>query len=458
MCPIIIFDALGIVIRPQKPIMKTGVISLSTLPSNAKVHINGKLFNERTPTVIRNLKPGNYDITISISSYHTWHKVVPVIEEQATVLENIFLIPQVWAKRAITAFKFQKMLPIDERALLLIPQDNKTNGIYVYRWSTPALPINLNNNNMDENDKLSPLFNSSNQNLPENITDIITIEESTNLLLKLSNATVTENPAFIWVDPLSTPTEFSDISLLFTSQPENIFWSAEDNDNIFYTNSKDISRIDVKNKGIFPQIATNTKGFGLHGRQLYVVDTGDHFNKIDYRQPKREKLTGGLETLPKEFQETEQYRITVLNNTTLFLSQDGQLLWNGLPYKLIEKNCKGFIPLAEGKKLLVWTTSQIGIIDFAETRREGLFETGPTITWVINNGKNITQAFPVNHGSQIIFKDGDQVNLTDVDMICSREISMITSTQNRIFYSEKAGKLFYIDDKTQQLIIINILP
>ncbi|MBF0479426.1 MAG: PEGA domain-containing protein [Candidatus Omnitrophica bacterium] len=448
--------------HPQKPIEKTGIISLSSLPSGAKIYINGKLYASHTPTILRDLKTGEYEITLTADKFMPWKKTVPVMEGQASVLEDILLIPKVWPKRIVTTRVFKKIIPVDEKALLLLPGDNTVQGIFVYRWSNPALSINLKNDNPASNEKIYPLFNAPVSPFPNELEDIFTMPESTHFLLKLRNTTDPEKIIYTWVDPLSTPASFTsstDISALFTNPPDKIFWSNDDEDNIFTLNNNTVSRLDIKNQNLYPQIIKNIKGAGLRGRQIFVIDQSNHFNKFDYRQLKPETLTGDLDQLPKEFQDEQNYNIDILNdNMVVFLGLNGQLLWNNLPYMLIEQGCRGYLPVHQGRQIMVWTQNKIGIIDFTENRKEGIFETGPSVKWIIENGSDITQAFLVNRGSQILFKDGSKVNLTDTELMYNRDISLITTTESPIVYSDRAQKLFYLDDKNQQLNVIDILP
>src|SRR3989338_3226030 len=102
LCPLIIFYALGITFRPKtQTLLKTGLIHITTIPDGAKIYINRMIWKEKPPSSIRNLIPGEYWLQLSKRDYQTWSRLLPVVEEKATTLENIILIPKVWPSKAL---------------------------------------------------------------------------------------------------------------------------------------------------------------------------------------------------------------------------------------------------------------------------------------------------------------------------------------------------------------------
>ncbi|MDZ4241849.1 MAG: PEGA domain-containing protein, partial [Candidatus Omnitrophota bacterium] len=145
-CPLIILNTLGIVISPQhrQNIVKTGLVYLSTLPPGARVYLSRYRYPQKTPTMIRNLPPGQYSLKVELKNYRPWQKIVSVEKEKATVLENIILIPERWDARLLDLRAFETLLPVANGSLFLIRQGPLLKDCTIFRATSgkpePAMP------------------------------------------------------------------------------------------------------------------------------------------------------------------------------------------------------------------------------------------------------------------------------------------------------------------------------
>lgn len=90
----------------------------------------------------------------------------------------------------------------------------------------------------------------------------------------------------------------------------------------------------------------------------------------------------------------------------------------------------------------------------------GLWDkTEKTMQWIFEKGNNITQSFWANHSSAILFHDGHQVFLMDRENFDQTQLQKVTSVDqaSSIYYSEKTGKLYYIEPVNHLLCAIQIL-
>jgi hypothetical protein len=89
-------------LRLDRLLQKTGTLALDSNPQGATITINGKIKDswawlkfsqttDATPTKIKHLLPGEYDITFSLANYWPYEKKVWINPEQTTFLENINL-------------------------------------------------------------------------------------------------------------------------------------------------------------------------------------------------------------------------------------------------------------------------------------------------------------------------------------------------------------------------------
>lgn len=76
----------------QRRLVKTGALSVRTAPDDATIILNGKLYKDRTPTLIANLLPGLYDIALEREGYHSWRKTLPVESEGTMFASPVMLL------------------------------------------------------------------------------------------------------------------------------------------------------------------------------------------------------------------------------------------------------------------------------------------------------------------------------------------------------------------------------
>jgi len=72
---------------------KTGLIDLKTQPQGAKVYLDAKLLNERTPTTINEILPGTYNIRLELENHYSWFSEISVEAGKVTRLDKIILFP-----------------------------------------------------------------------------------------------------------------------------------------------------------------------------------------------------------------------------------------------------------------------------------------------------------------------------------------------------------------------------
>ncbi len=78
----------------KQRIEKVGLLFLRSKPADAAIFLNAKLRRERTPTRIRNLIPGNYEVRMEKNGHLPWSKQLPVESELTTFAEGVFLFPE----------------------------------------------------------------------------------------------------------------------------------------------------------------------------------------------------------------------------------------------------------------------------------------------------------------------------------------------------------------------------
>ena len=86
-CPILIMYAFGYIFRLniEKGLVKTGLVSLATVPARATVLLENRRYTSVTPAVIRDLIPGKYRVELSLKDYLPWSEMIFVEAGRAAI-------------------------------------------------------------------------------------------------------------------------------------------------------------------------------------------------------------------------------------------------------------------------------------------------------------------------------------------------------------------------------------
>jgi hypothetical protein len=235
-CPLIVARMLGFVINPlTHHIVKTGLVYISTNPPDATVYVDGRLSHQKTPAVLRDLRPGKHFIRIEMDGYNDWERDVPIVGKKATVLANTLLIPQEWPIKKISDRSYQNIFPAGQD--ILIATDPILKDIDIYHSSQGPGKSLFSKNSIYADGLLVRLFSAP---------------KSPFILLE---ATIKDKHKFLWVNLKENPPMVEDISDLFSDIPTRIAWDNADNENIFAFYLRDVYRINIKDKAVSLQDA-----------------------------------------------------------------------------------------------------------------------------------------------------------------------------------------------------------
>jgi len=245
LCPLIVARMLGFVINPlTHRLVKTGLVYVSTIPSNAIVYFDGRLSPQKTPTAMRDLPPGKHFIRIELDGYNDWERNIPIVAKKATVLANILLIPEVWPIKRISNHPYQNIFNADDD--ILVATNPELKNIDTLR-TTQGITENFEEENLYEK---TPLFSDGSIYADGKLLHLFNAPKSPFILLEVY---INDKHKFLWVNLKENPPLIEDLSDLFTEIPTRIAWANADNENIFAFYPKYIYRINIKNKAIFPR-------------------------------------------------------------------------------------------------------------------------------------------------------------------------------------------------------------
>lgn len=129
----------------NKSLSATGIISVSSNPTAAKIFINNELKGVTNTNVT--LPPGNYQVDIKKDGYTNWTKAI-ALKGELVMTVNALLFPQNPSLSPLTNLGVTKAIPIDQtdQVLLFVENSTTTNeetGDGIYLFDTNKKPLNI---------------------------------------------------------------------------------------------------------------------------------------------------------------------------------------------------------------------------------------------------------------------------------------------------------------------------
>jgi len=446
LCPLVIFYAFGYILTPkvEEGFARTGLIHFETLPSDASILIADKRFTEKTPTTIRNLLAGRYDVKISLPGRRPWTRKIEVEPGKAANFSNILLIPQKFRPQALINKSFEGLWPVPETRFLLLKSSEHAGDLRVFDWKNEVSRLVL--------PKPSPFATAK-------LVKVFTAKESPFILLQVKDP---EGMKFLGCHLDKDKPEMRDLSSLFTSgEPAEVLWEGGQPGYLFALYGQSLSRLDLEKMTVLSGFLQKIRGFGIFKGKVYAL-SGSSIVRLNFNaQQGDETLVEKGVFLENLFRNDEKFKIDFISNNTICLSgEKGEFFSNVLPYRFINEGMKGYQADPDGQKVVLWQEQRIGVLDFEKPeRKKEFFERGPEIEWVFEKGDDIRSAYFVCDSSYVLFCDGNEVFLVRIKERGGAAEKLFKAREDSvIFYSEKTGKLYYLEPSRGYLMAAAILP
>lgn len=446
LCPIIILYAFGYIFTPkgEEGFAKTGLIHIETLPANASISIANRRNVGKTPATIRNLLPGQYDVKILLRGFRPWERKVDVEPGKAVNFENVLLVPQSLKTRALITEPFEDLWPVPGTRFLLLKRTESVGDLWVFDWK----------------DEVSrPVFFKASAFVDATLVRVFMVKESPFVILQV------KTPAgmkFLGCQLDKEKTEIRDLSILFMAgEPSEVSWEGGHPDYLFALQGQDLSRMDLEKMTVLPVFLTKIRGFGLYKNKVYAL-RGSSIVRLSFNAKKGEEsvVEKGV-FLENLFRGDEKYKIDIISgNTICFHGERGELFSNALPYRFVDGGVRGYQADPDGRKVALWQESRVGVLDFEKPeRKKEFFERGPEIDWIFEKGKSIRQAYFVYDAAYILFCDENKIFLARTgERYSSLEKLVAVREGSGFFYTEKTGKLYYLESSRGEFMSADILP
>lgn len=444
LCPVTVFSTLGYVFIPggQQQIVKTGLIYLATAPPGATVYVGNRRFTRQTPTILRELQPGTYDIRLAVKGHRPWTHRVPVEAEQATVLEHVLLLPRSLHPVQAALGPFENLLPVSDKVLLL-QRGPLLRHVTVY---DPRA------------EREWPLLAPGSPLEPARLIDASRVPDSDAVVLEVVFG---GSERLLWADLSGREPHIEDLSSFLVRRPLWVTWDAEDKRHVFALQDKAIHRIDLAARTSYPAFVNRAVGMGVFRHALYVLREHGVLERMDPQGHSSEVLWRNLIPGPPPAADAA-FRVQLLSDDTVLLwGRRGELLANHAPYQLVERGVRGVVHAPkQHRRALVWQRDRLGVLDFSGAVEGGSVEEMPPLRWAYKQGRDIRQAFWMYDGSHGLIRDDDQVLLLDLETYGKPEQQLLfrVKRHSAIAYSEEAGVLYYLDPSSGSLMACELLP
>lgn len=397
LCPWTMLYALGYLVTPDPPgFVKTGLISLSTVPAGATVFLEHRRYTHVTPTILRDLVPGEYTVRLIIPGHAPWDRTVRVEAEKATILERVLLLPDE---------------PVVEEILSLATETSPFHGARVRA--------------------------------------VLAAGETPAVLLQVETD---EGERALWAQLGGLEARVADLTALFAQRPLRVEWDPRAPRDLFAFRDGTLSRLDTAAFAIDP-FPDRLLGFGVSQRRLYVLREDGHCVRLDREGRAAEPM--GWFLLPDDGLQSGRgpgTRVTVLSgDTMLALSPQGELWVNQPPYTLAAGGVRGMVADPARERVLIWQRDRVGVVAMAQHV--------PTVTWAPYEGRHLTQAFWVYDGSHLLLHDGDALVLLEWDTAGAPRARTLrrVGSKHDVVYAEATGKYYYVDRTARRLLAVTLL-
>ena len=398
-------------------VVDTGSIVLETAPKEVMISIDGSERMIKTPTVVNNLLPGNYKITIKKEDYAPWEKTLNVTAQEATVMRDILLFSEKIVPEKFSENEYPVMKYLVPEKNIVIAAVKKNNETYLEKFTLKK----------DEDTEHI-------QTIPGDVSDI-TVLSKNDFIVKQKTADTTNH--MLYVDEK----EKKDIETLTGNPVKNIqrtFPHPDDaNRWLILIDEKlwDIKEI-TQDEITATEIDDNVDDFILKGRIFYTIQ---HVNEKTKLFEKSTLDTKKIPKLIKELTGDTHWKIINADEEKIYMISNKNELVNIIydaekpEEKLVTANVMDAVWNEGHSRLLWWNNFELWVFDPIE-------EKSTLITRQSTPLHDVRWYTPESH---IIFSDEKGIHIIETD---TRDAALSTTV-----FTGEGVKNFFVTEKEKEL-------
>ncbi len=414
-----------------KMLTQTGGFYFKVWPQkSAEIYLDDKL-KQKTDfffgtTLIKNLLPKSYKITIKKEGYLPWEKTLQITEKMVTEAKNITLIPENLNFSVLVKNIDDYFFSPDGKEIIL--KKNDKNGWYLTLFNLEKNVESV----LVENKKLSLLKNA----------DFLDLNWSPDLKRIILEASIGEEEKYFLLE-LENPLPLSPVSLDFLAGAEKFSFNSQNAQEIFFLKNGSFFKANYKTKEISKPILSDLITYEISNGDIFYLDSSGFLQKSDFLGKNQIKINS--EMFP--FQEETKYQI-FLDLPDIFLKEENVLFLFNSNSGIFEKI---FEPLNEivfsgdWKKMVFFNDNEIwiryleNILDQPQ-KRVGDLQLTVRLSEKINKVSWLT-----NH--YLIFGVEGKIKVAEIDdrdKIQIWDLGKIESS--KFFFNQKDKKLYLLNN------------
>jgi hypothetical protein len=443
-CPLTILYALGYAVRPGTGggWVKTGLISIRSLPEGATLYLEGRRFARRTPAVVNELRPGPYRVKVALRGYAPWQRTVRVQAQRASTFDHILLLPNIFPVRRHLAGPFDQLAGIRGTPYLLLVPEPKTRELFVYDWSRgEALHLNL-----------------AGAEAAVRAEDLLSMDRSSQVL---AHARMPEGMRWLSLQldrPMDDPV---DVSRLLPRVPDQIAWDAGRPETLYALREGALDRLDIAAMTLRPRIAEGVRAFAARDDALYLLDEEGALVRAKRDGTVTATLLRDLRVGRGRFGFAPAVTLQALPGG-LVIAQDsfGQLLVTNGTWTASAERVDGVDYDPAQHRLLAWGRDGLGVLELPDAPRGRSRRPVPAVRWLSTPVRSIRQAHWVYDGSHVLWVERGTVWLRELEaepQEPARRIAELGAKEWTLHYADERGTLYFLDDDGS-LASIELVP
>ena len=404
------------------------------------VYLGHRRYTRRTPTILANLYPGEYPVTLILKNHKSWSETLPVESGKATVLETILLLPEVWNQKTLVPETFDDLIPLEGGRFFLLENGSNVEDLFIYDL---------------KEEKRWPLLA---QALPGTKVSFRFVARGGPAFLLHTESK--NGDQYLWFTVRSGGAQVRNLTNFFSEKPDQVDWDSQEKKYLFFLHDDNLNRIDFLSKAVTPKFLERVRSYSLSDKKLYVLGKDGILEQLNLNGQREKLIFQDPFAENSLFGSGEKFKIyAFMENFILLLGEKGELLSNRFPHHFVEDGVLGLEFYLKLKRILIWKRNALGILDLPKEYVDK--ESGaPKVTWILTQGERLEQAFWVYEGSHVIFRDKNKVFLMELETYAKPHLYFLTEVKNKssIFYSEETGKLYFLDSVSCHLRSLVVLP
>lgn len=442
-CPLTILYAFGVIFTPEAAngVLRTGLISVSTIPPAARIYIEQRRFTQTTPAILKDLRPGEYHIRLVNDGCQPWSGLVRVKAGLATALEDVFLPPTTWDVHEHAPEPVSELLAVPETSRFLVRQGRRLGELLVYH---------------EKDQRLEPLVSQGSPWAKARLQSSWLVSGSEAALFRVR---MPAGERFVWIAVGDRHHRPDDLTDLFVHDPTEVLWDADHPEILWNIHPDGVDRINRATRSVTPLVVERALGYGMFRGRLSVLTPQYAWIELTRDGPEPQVRDAELFRDPALLDLQGPIRWQIVNEQLMFLLDRRGVLWNRTPLaRLAERDVQDVRVHPSGDFLLIRQRHRLGIVDLVRLQDEKA--DGPIIRWMTEHDAPIRDAFWVADGTYVLFRDDRRVLLVHLWRTSEGEAVPLVEIKRgtEVAWGKAQGRVYFLDAQTSRLSSIAVMP